>query len=305
VGGAVTDAAWIFAVVLILLVLAAAALASRRYLLERSGGTVECALRRLTPAGRPASAGTDGPVSPGWRLGVLAYQRDELRWYGALGVLLRPEHVFQRRALTVVSRRPATDAEAVTLGVDRVVVEIAAKPLADSSGSPPGERVALAMSEQALTGFLAWLEASPPGSHLGTFTLPLAPSPAPQPLPIFPAASEPQLATPAPARPLPPRPSQSAPARVASCRVPGRPGRASRPLSQRSCVPASAAAAVRPGSCRRGRALWPPPWSCVPASAVSASQTLPFAAHPYSGPMVHRTSSIGPMRHRASFVPAL
>ncbi len=45
---------------------------------------------------------------------------------------------------------------------------------------PPGERpdsdggdaetaddhVELAMTEQALTGFLAWLEASPPGSHL-------------------------------------------------------------------------------------------------------------------------------------------
>ena len=28
------------------------------------------------------------------------------------------------------------------------------------------EHVELAMTEQALTGFLAWLEASPPGSHL-------------------------------------------------------------------------------------------------------------------------------------------
>jgi len=26
------------------------------------------------------------------------------------------------------------------------------------------------MTEQALTGFLAWLEASPPGSYLGDFT---------------------------------------------------------------------------------------------------------------------------------------
>ena len=57
--GALTDAVWIFAAVLVLIVLAAAALASRRYLLERSGGTVECALR--SPAGRGS-----------WRLGVLS-----------------------------------------------------------------------------------------------------------------------------------------------------------------------------------------------------------------------------------------
>jgi hypothetical protein len=170
VTNAVTDAAWIFVVVLVLVVIAAAALALRRYLLERSGGTVECALRRLTSAGRPASA-VLGVAAPGWRLGVLSYHRDELRWYGALGVLLRPEHTFHRRALSVVSRRPATKAEAPVLGEDRCVVEIAAKPSADSSGSPSGEHVELAMTEQALTGFLAWLEASPPGSHLDDFAL--------------------------------------------------------------------------------------------------------------------------------------
>jgi uncharacterized protein DUF2550 len=156
VGGTLTDAVWIFAVVLVLVVLAAAVLASRRYLLERSGGTVECALRR--PAGTGA-----------WRLGVLSYQHDSLFWYGALGVLLRPECVLRRRSLSVVSRRPADPSETVALGGDRVVVEVSAKP-ADDSGSPAGEHVELAMTEQALTGFLAWLEASPPGSHLGDFS---------------------------------------------------------------------------------------------------------------------------------------
>jgi hypothetical protein len=33
-------------------------------------------------------------------------------------------------------------------------------------GADPPSHVELAMSESALTGFLAWLEASPPGSHL-------------------------------------------------------------------------------------------------------------------------------------------
>ncbi len=157
-GNALTDAVWIFAVVLVLIILAAAVLASRRYLLERSGGTVECGLRY--PAG-------SGP----WRLGVLSYQPDSLSWHGALGVLLRPEYVFHRRALSVVARRPAEPAEAVTLGADRIVVEVAAKPAPDDSAPVPAEHVELAMSEQALTGFLAWLEASPPGSHLGELTL--------------------------------------------------------------------------------------------------------------------------------------
>jgi hypothetical protein len=147
----------IFAAVLVVLFLAAAVLASRRYLLERSGGTVECALRR------PAGSGA-------WRLGVLSYQRDTLRWHGALGVLLRPERVFSRRSLSVVARRPAGPSETVTLGADRIVVEVSVKPAADASGSSPGEHVELAMTDQALTGFLAWLESSPPGSHLGDFS---------------------------------------------------------------------------------------------------------------------------------------
>jgi len=147
----------------VLLFLAAAVLATRRYLLERSGGTVDCALR-------------SPPGSGAWRLGVLTYAHDSLRWHGALGVLLRPEYTFHRRSLSVVSRRPAEPSEAVTLGTERIVVEVSVKPAADSAGSlvsanaESAENVELAMTEQALTGFLAWLEASPPGSHLGDFT---------------------------------------------------------------------------------------------------------------------------------------
>lgn len=152
--GALTDAAGIFVVVLVLIVAAAIVIATRRYLLERSGGTVECALR--SPVGTGA-----------WRLGVLSYAPDSLLWHGALGVLLRPERVFHRRELSVVSRRSATPGEAVSLGPDRIVIEIAAGASADSIAD---EHVELAMTDQALTGFLAWLEASPPGSHLADFS---------------------------------------------------------------------------------------------------------------------------------------
>jgi hypothetical protein len=145
VGGALAlDAVWLFAVFLLLVVLGAVFLAVRRFLLERGGGTVECGLRN------PAAEGT-------WRLGVVSYQRDELCWYGALGVLLRPEVVFPRRSLSVISRRPSLPAEATVFGSERIVIEVYASPVG---------HVELAMTEQALTGFLAWHEASPPGSHL-------------------------------------------------------------------------------------------------------------------------------------------
>jgi hypothetical protein len=179
VGGELAlDAAWLFAAFLIILVLAAVGIAARRFLLERGGGTVECGLR--SPNGS-------------WRLGVASYQREELCWFGALGVSMRPDVVFPRRDLTVVSRRLPTDGEAAILGPGMIVVECrlsedgesAGPALTDPSLTGPsltgpsltgpalsgtpgsGRTVELAMGEAALTGLLAWLEAAPPGSHLG------------------------------------------------------------------------------------------------------------------------------------------
>ena len=158
-GGALAlDAAWLFAAFLIILILVAVGIAVRRFLLERGGGTVECGLR--SPNGS-------------WRLGVASYQREELCWFGALGVSLRPDVVFPRRDLNVVSRRPPTEAEAASLGPGMIVVECQFGEDGESSGpalaGPAGQRrtVELAMGEAALTGLLAWLEAAPPGSHLG------------------------------------------------------------------------------------------------------------------------------------------
>ena len=45
-GALALDAAWLFAAFLVILILAAAGIAARRFLLERGGGTVECGLRK-------------------------------------------------------------------------------------------------------------------------------------------------------------------------------------------------------------------------------------------------------------------
>ena len=179
-GGALAlDAAWLFAAFLVILILGAAGIAARRFLLERGGGTVECGLRK-----------GNGP----WRLGLASYQREELCWFGIFGLSMRPDEVFPRRDLTVVSRRLPTDSEAASLGPGMIVVECqlartvarsALRAAAAGSGGAgggsgaagsgrgsgfgaagtPGQRgtVELALGEAALTGLLAWLEAAPPG----------------------------------------------------------------------------------------------------------------------------------------------
>jgi len=154
-GALALDAAWLFAAFLVVLVLAAVGIAVRRYLLERGGGTVECGLRQ--PGGS-------------WRLGVASYQREDLCWFGVFGVSMRPEEVFRRRDLAVVSRRVPTDAEASILGPGMIVVQCAfGEDGTMGAGGAAGRAgpVELALGESALTGLLAWLEAAPPGSHLG------------------------------------------------------------------------------------------------------------------------------------------
>jgi hypothetical protein len=142
VGGELAlDAAWLFAAFLIILILAASGIAARRFLLERGGGTVECGLRRQNGS---------------WRLGVASYQPEELRWFGALGLRLRPDEVFPRRDLAVVSRRAPTDAEVASLGPGMIVVECG---LGEGAR---GGTVELSLGEATLTGLLAWLEAAPP-----------------------------------------------------------------------------------------------------------------------------------------------
>ncbi len=137
------DAGWGLAAVILLAGLAFVLMSVRRWLFVRGGGAVECSLRVLTDNGVP------GP----WRLGIGRYRGDVLHWHRAFGFRRRPRQVIHRRGLVVSNRRRPEGEEAEGLLPEAGIIEV-------RDGSV---RVELAMSSAALTGFLAWLEAAPPG----------------------------------------------------------------------------------------------------------------------------------------------
>ncbi|MBO0827739.1 MAG: DUF2550 domain-containing protein [Streptosporangiales bacterium] len=134
---------------LALIVLAFVVLAVRRRVLLRGNGTIDCSLRRAV-----------GSTGRGWVLGVARYEGDVLKWYRVFSFSARPREVVSRRDLTVRQRRKPEGPEALAVSAGAVVVEIRA-----------GRRkMELAMSEGALTGFLAWLESAPPGAYIDHIT---------------------------------------------------------------------------------------------------------------------------------------
>jgi hypothetical protein len=122
--------------------------AVRRRLLQREGGTFDCSLR--TP---PVPADDRGK---GWTVGLARYAPDTIEWYRVFSWSLRPRQVLPRRGLVVLSRRRPSGPEALALLSGAVVIEC----------NVNGSVVELAMSEPALTGFLSWLEAAPPGQDV-------------------------------------------------------------------------------------------------------------------------------------------
>ena len=131
---------------LVVVVLAAVAvLAVRRRVITRRGGTFDCSLRL-----RPSDSGK------GWALGIGRYSGDSLEWYRVFSYATRPRHVMARRELEIVDRRVPEGAEAFALLSGAVIVRC-------RDGSDAGAMVEFAMGDDALTGFLSWLEAAPPG----------------------------------------------------------------------------------------------------------------------------------------------
>ncbi len=114
----------------------------RRRVLTRGSGAFELSYR----------ARTDRP-GRGWVLGLGRYEQDSLAFYRLFGILLRPLRSFGRESIAAVRRRDPDAAEQSVLYGGHLVVEC-----------DVGDRaVELAMSPEALTGLMAWLEAAPPG----------------------------------------------------------------------------------------------------------------------------------------------
>lgn len=127
---------------LLLLFCYALLLLVRRRLLTRGSGTFELSYRARTDrSGR------------GWVLGLGRYEGECLEFHRVFGARLRPMRCFTRDAITVGRRREPVSSEQQVLYAGHLVVEC----------SVAGEHVELAMSPEALTGLLAWLESSPPG----------------------------------------------------------------------------------------------------------------------------------------------
>ncbi|QNE74889.1 DUF2550 family protein [Streptomyces finlayi] len=142
-------ALWVGALVVVLVLLGLFVFGLRRRLIQRSGGTFDCSLRW------DVSKEPD-PTGKGWVYGVARYSGDRVDWFRVFSYDPRPRRALERASIEVVARRLPEGEEELALLSDSVVLGCLHR----------GTRLELAMSEDALTGFLAWLEAAPPGQRV-------------------------------------------------------------------------------------------------------------------------------------------
>ncbi|MGW7490004.1 DUF2550 domain-containing protein [Streptomyces sp. NPDC054786] len=135
-------------VVVVLVLLGLFVFGLRRRLIQRSGGTFDCSLRWQVPENETGGKG--------WIYGVSRYNGDRIEWFRVFSYAPRPRRVLERSAIEVLERRTPQGEEELALLSDSIVLACRHR----------GTRLELAMSEDALTGFLAWLEAAPPGQRV-------------------------------------------------------------------------------------------------------------------------------------------
>jgi hypothetical protein len=136
---------------LLVVVLALFVFGLRRRLIQRSGGTFDCSLRWDVPVEETGESG-----GKGWVYGVARYNGDQVDWFRVFSYAPRPRRTLERSGIDVRARRLPSGEEELALLSDQVVLGC----------SLYGTAVELAMSDDALTGFLAWLEAAPPGQRV-------------------------------------------------------------------------------------------------------------------------------------------
>lgn len=143
--------------VLLVMVALVVALVVRRRWLSRSSATFECSARLDVPLVVVPLGGvvTDDPTPRArWALGVARYRGEQLEWFRYFSVSWRPRLSWRRSGISVVENRSPDAVEAVSLYAAHRIVRI---------GSV-GQQYELAMDAGSITGFMAWLEAAPPGT---------------------------------------------------------------------------------------------------------------------------------------------
>lgn len=116
----------------------------RRYVITRKSGSVVMAVR---PGHRPHGRG--------WAPGYAVYNQGELSWYRMFSLAPVPRETFDRSKLEVSDRRDPSgfEAQIFTPGIQILRCQ-----------TQSGDVAELAMTTSAVTGFLSWLEAAPPGA---------------------------------------------------------------------------------------------------------------------------------------------
>jgi Protein of unknown function (DUF2550) len=157
---------------LLLVLLFGLGIVLRRRWVSRSGGTFELSFRQ-PPAGHALAVGRSlvqppGAVEPGavsttpatasargWTLGIGRYSGDVLECFRIFSLSPRPRRRLDRGAVTYLGQRVPQGMEVHAIYAGHVIIAC----------STPRGLVELALAPDALTGLLAWLEASPPGRH--------------------------------------------------------------------------------------------------------------------------------------------
>jgi hypothetical protein len=131
--------------VVVLLVLLLVGLLVRGRLLARSGGAFDMSVTR----------GSE-PQAKGWMHGLSVYGSNELCWFRTFSLSWRPRYRFTRGDVQIDGRREPAGDEVYAIHPGHLIV-----------GTTCAADVRqLAMSPDALTGLLSWLESSPPGQRV-------------------------------------------------------------------------------------------------------------------------------------------
>lgn len=127
------------------LVLVVLVLTLRRRSIARSSGSFDLSINRHPEAS-----------ASGWTLGMARYSENHLEWFRTFSFSWRPRYRFERGHIDIQGRREPEGREAFAVHAGHVVVEC---------HTEVGVRQ-MAIGPRALTGLLAWLEASPPGQSV-------------------------------------------------------------------------------------------------------------------------------------------